>query len=168
MIAIISIWVAKYRNVAIWKKGNINITRTPTLKFNFLDSIRSCFGCIGCAQNFFVIAQLGEKLFFKKKSNFQGQWAFADMKIQNGGIEPKMVSTVCAGLFSNFFFICGTRLPKLGSWWYFWHLKSIFDPRKILIIWCLKRFCPFDTWSVLIFLIFETYWYFWYCKSVVV
>ncbi len=53
-----------------------------------------------CAENFFVCASLEQVI---QKTNFQGHWAAGEIKIQNGPIEPKMVSIVCASLVLQFF-----------------------------------------------------------------
>ncbi len=63
-----------------------------------------------CAENFFVCAQLDQKLFLKK-TNFQSQWAAGEMKIQNDPIASKIVSIVYAAIF----LVCAAPLFKLGA-----------------------------------------------------
>ncbi len=46
-----------------------------------------------------------------QKTNFQGQWTVGEMIIQNGLIEPKIVSIICVAIF----LICATPLLKLGA-----------------------------------------------------
>ncbi len=82
------------KNVEKIKELEVHFDSSPPMeKSNFLYGIRLWW-------KFFRLYSIRKKVI--QKTNFQGQWAAGEMKIQNEPIKPKIVSIICASFVLQF------------------------------------------------------------------